>query len=257
MKSLLGIRLCRCACPGFAPRLRRRKRVTVFVNGRAMNFKQPPIERAGRVFVPLRGIFEQLGATVVYTNGQINATGARPHDLVDDRFDAGDVDGQPHDARRRAVHRRRRRPSCRCASSRSRSARRSTGTTQTSTVTITGGGGGGYAPRTAACRRDRRRRRDLRRPPYLVSTSPTGYDLHCIIRRFAFAFDRPVTMSALARHGRRQRESPATLRQNNPSSFTLRRYPGRSSQGPHHVRVYGHQRHRASVSTSRGTSIAR
>ena len=31
--------------------------------------------RAGRVFVPLRGIFERLGASVVYAGGVINATG--------------------------------------------------------------------------------------------------------------------------------------------------------------------------------------
>jgi hypothetical protein len=49
--------------------------VTVIVNGQTMQFTQPPIERAGRVFVPLRGIFEQLGASVVYAHGQINATG--------------------------------------------------------------------------------------------------------------------------------------------------------------------------------------
>ena len=49
--------------------------VTVIVNGQRMNFTQPPIERSGRVFVPLRGVFEQLGASVVYSNGQINATG--------------------------------------------------------------------------------------------------------------------------------------------------------------------------------------
>jgi len=48
--------------------------VTIVVNGQTMNFSQPPIERAGRVFVPLRGIFEQLGASVVYASGQINAT---------------------------------------------------------------------------------------------------------------------------------------------------------------------------------------
>ncbi|MBV8153295.1 MAG: copper amine oxidase N-terminal domain-containing protein [Candidatus Eremiobacteraeota bacterium] len=48
--------------------------VTVIVNGQTMNFDQPPIMRSGRVFVPLRGIFEQLGASVVYANGQINAT---------------------------------------------------------------------------------------------------------------------------------------------------------------------------------------
>lgn len=49
--------------------------VTVVVNGQQMNFDQPPIERAGRVFVPLRGVFERLGASVVYANGVINATG--------------------------------------------------------------------------------------------------------------------------------------------------------------------------------------
>ena len=47
----------------------------VAVNGTPVNLNPPPIERAGRVFVPLRGVFEQLGASVVYENGQINATG--------------------------------------------------------------------------------------------------------------------------------------------------------------------------------------
>ena len=49
--------------------------VAVVVNGQQMQFDQPPVERAGRVFVPLRGVFERLGATVVYDNGTINATG--------------------------------------------------------------------------------------------------------------------------------------------------------------------------------------
>jgi hypothetical protein len=49
--------------------------VSVVVNGRMISFDQPPIERAGRVFVPLRGVFEHLGASVVYANGIINATG--------------------------------------------------------------------------------------------------------------------------------------------------------------------------------------
>jgi hypothetical protein len=48
--------------------------VTVLVNGETMNFTQPPIVRAGRVFVPLRGVFERLGASVVYASGEINAT---------------------------------------------------------------------------------------------------------------------------------------------------------------------------------------
>ncbi|HET9029967.1 MAG TPA: copper amine oxidase N-terminal domain-containing protein [Candidatus Aquilonibacter sp.] len=49
--------------------------VSVIVNGQQISFDQPPIERAGRVFVPLRGVFEHLGASVVYSNGVINATG--------------------------------------------------------------------------------------------------------------------------------------------------------------------------------------
>ena len=49
--------------------------VSVVVNGQPVRFDQPPIERAGRVFVPLRGVFERLGASVVYQNGLINATG--------------------------------------------------------------------------------------------------------------------------------------------------------------------------------------
>jgi hypothetical protein len=40
-----------------------------------LNLAPAPQERAGRVFVPLRGIFEQLGASVVYQNGIINAQG--------------------------------------------------------------------------------------------------------------------------------------------------------------------------------------
>jgi hypothetical protein len=49
--------------------------VSVTVNGNAANLNPPPTERAGRVFVPLRGVFEQLGASVVYQSGVINATG--------------------------------------------------------------------------------------------------------------------------------------------------------------------------------------
>lgn len=48
---------------------------TLFVNGQVVTFDQPPVEQAGRVLVPLRGVFERLGASVVYENGLINATG--------------------------------------------------------------------------------------------------------------------------------------------------------------------------------------
>ncbi len=45
------------------------------LNGSTLNLVPAPQERAGRIFVPLRGIFEQLGASVVYQNGIINAQG--------------------------------------------------------------------------------------------------------------------------------------------------------------------------------------
>ena len=51
--------------------------VSVSVNGQPVQLNPPPTERAGRVFVPLRGVFENLGATVVYANGQINASDHR------------------------------------------------------------------------------------------------------------------------------------------------------------------------------------
>lgn len=49
--------------------------ISVTVDGQAATFAPPPIEKAGRVFVPLRGVFERLGASVVYAGGVINATG--------------------------------------------------------------------------------------------------------------------------------------------------------------------------------------
>lgn len=51
--------------------------VSVTLNGAPLNLNPPPQERAGRVFVPLRGVFEQLGASVVYDNGTINAQKGR------------------------------------------------------------------------------------------------------------------------------------------------------------------------------------
>ena len=48
-----------CCAPLAAPA---QSAVTVIVNGQTMNFAQAPIVRAGRVFVPLRGVFEQLGS---------------------------------------------------------------------------------------------------------------------------------------------------------------------------------------------------
>lgn len=77
LKRLTGIfgafALMACAVLAAAPGAA--STVSVVVNGQPVSFDQPPIERVGRVFVPLRGVFERLGAAVVYDNGQINAQG--------------------------------------------------------------------------------------------------------------------------------------------------------------------------------------
>jgi len=58
-----------------APAANAQAQPQVSVNGSVVDVSPPPIIQAGRVFVPLRGVFEQLGASVVYSNGTINATG--------------------------------------------------------------------------------------------------------------------------------------------------------------------------------------
>jgi hypothetical protein len=69
--------------------------VSVTLNGAPLNLNPGPQERAGRVFVPLRGVFERLGASVVYQNGTINAQGnGRSVSLHIGSTDAT-VDGQP------------------------------------------------------------------------------------------------------------------------------------------------------------------
>jgi hypothetical protein len=49
--------------------------VGITINGSEVDVSPSPIIQAGRVFVPLRGVFERLGASVVYSNRTINATG--------------------------------------------------------------------------------------------------------------------------------------------------------------------------------------
>ena len=69
--------------------------VTVTVNGQVMNFDQPPVMRNNRVFVPMRAIFERLGSSVVYSNGNINSQGnGRSVHLVIGSTQAS-VNGQP------------------------------------------------------------------------------------------------------------------------------------------------------------------
>ena len=48
------------------PRASAQAAIQVYVDGQAVNFDVPPTVIQGRVLVPLRGIFERLGATVDY-----------------------------------------------------------------------------------------------------------------------------------------------------------------------------------------------
>ena len=68
---------------------------TVLVNGETLSMNPGPIERAGRVFVPLRSIFERMGASVVYQNGTINATRYRTTVSLTIGSTQATVDGQP------------------------------------------------------------------------------------------------------------------------------------------------------------------
>ncbi|MBV8372532.1 MAG: copper amine oxidase N-terminal domain-containing protein, partial [Candidatus Eremiobacteraeota bacterium] len=68
---------------------------TVLVGGQPLAMSPGPIERSGRIFVPLRAIFERLGASVVYSAGEINAT--RGSSTVSLRIGStqASVNGQP------------------------------------------------------------------------------------------------------------------------------------------------------------------
>ncbi len=49
--------------------------VAISINGNGVDVSPSPLIQNGRVFVPLRGVFENLGARVNYANGRIDATG--------------------------------------------------------------------------------------------------------------------------------------------------------------------------------------
>jgi hypothetical protein len=69
--------------------------VSVTVDGNDVPIEPPPIERAGRIFVPLRGIFQTLGASVVYADGVINATSSGREISLRVGSPQAEVNGQP------------------------------------------------------------------------------------------------------------------------------------------------------------------
>jgi len=83
------------AVAGFAAAASTALALSVTVNGQPATFNPPPIQRAGRVFVPLRGVFEKLGASVVYEGGVINATGNGQRISLKIGSTQATVNGQP------------------------------------------------------------------------------------------------------------------------------------------------------------------
>src|ERR1700676_5679145 len=69
--------------------------ISVQINGNYVPLNPPPIERAGRVFVPPGGGFAQIGRDRVYPNGQINATNRRHAISLNIGSTQATVDGQP------------------------------------------------------------------------------------------------------------------------------------------------------------------
>lgn len=70
--------------------------IRVIVNGEELAFDVPPVEVGGRLLVPLRGVFERLGATVLWepsTQRITAATAAKTIELVVGRREAA-VDGR-------------------------------------------------------------------------------------------------------------------------------------------------------------------
>ena len=187
--------------------------VTVVVNGQPMNFSQPPIERTGRVFVPLRGIFEQLGASVVYSNGQINATAHGRTVSLNIGSTQAMVAGQPAtlDVAPFIVGSTTFVPLRFISQALGASVNWND---QTSTVTINGGG------------RPPMEMRPPQPPPppparvaYLVSRWPTGsmYDAGNVIR---FTFNRPVVTDSL-RIWLDGNRLPNRVRQSGPASYAM------------------------------------
>ena len=75
MRSIAAMALVVAAMAGIPqPRASAQAAIQVYVDGQAVKFDVPPTVIQGRVLVPLRGIFERLGATVDYD--------ARTQDIV-------------------------------------------------------------------------------------------------------------------------------------------------------------------------------
>lgn len=79
LKRLFGI-LIIMSC--FMPAIAAEKPITVTYNGEQIVFDQPPIIENGRTLVPLRAIFEKLGADVNWNDETKTITAKKGNDTV-------------------------------------------------------------------------------------------------------------------------------------------------------------------------------
>ncbi len=75
--ALLMAALVAAAATGGPPAVAGPGQITVLVDGTVLALDVPPVQIEGRVLVPLRGIFERLGATVVFDPTTQTVTAAR------------------------------------------------------------------------------------------------------------------------------------------------------------------------------------
>ncbi|MGA3037617.1 MAG: stalk domain-containing protein [Vulcanimicrobiaceae bacterium] len=93
LQTLVG--LCTAVAFTLTLGLAAEAQVAITINGSAVDVSPGPLLQDGRVFVPLRGVFENLGASVVYDNGQINAQGGQNTISLHIGSTQADVNGQP------------------------------------------------------------------------------------------------------------------------------------------------------------------
>ena len=64
------------------------KEIKVVLNGHTMEFDQPPVIRDDRTLVPMRAIFEALGAQVMWNGDTRTVTALRPDSIITMQIDS-------------------------------------------------------------------------------------------------------------------------------------------------------------------------
>jgi len=84
VKSFLGIlALLALLTPPWTPTVAAGSQISVAVDGQTVPLDQPAVMSGGRVMVPLRGVFERLGASVSFNSIQQSVTASRGTTLIE------------------------------------------------------------------------------------------------------------------------------------------------------------------------------